>query len=321
MGRMRLCLMVEGQEGVSWETWTSLAAACERAGLEGLFRSDHYLSVVGRRERESHDALATLAGLAATTRVIRLGTLVSPATFRHPSVIAKASATIDHISGGRFELGLGAGWNEPEHAAYGFDFPSLGTRMDLLEEQLEIVRRQWTEESVTFEGQHYRLVDCPALPKPLQQPHPPIIVGGSGGPRSMGLAVRFADEYNTLLAGIDDLRERKARLVEACEAAGRDHTSLPLTLMATCVVGEDHAVLLDRVRGVLVFSGTDDRDPEEVLAERRGRWVAGTPAEVVERLHALEDVGVERVYLQHLAPEDTGMVALVGESVLPAVAG
>jgi alkanesulfonate monooxygenase SsuD/methylene tetrahydromethanopterin reductase-like flavin-dependent oxidoreductase (luciferase family) len=133
--------------------------------------------------------------------------------------------------------------------------------------------------------------------------------------------VRFADEYNTLLAGLDDLRERKARLVKACEAAGRDPSSLPLTLMATCVVGEDHAALLDRVRGVLAFSGTDDREPEEVLAERRGRWVAGTPDEVVERLRALEDAGVERVYLQHLAPEDTDMVALVGDAVLPAVAG
>ena len=137
------------------------------------------------------------------------------------------------------ELGLGAGWNEGEHAAYGFDFPPLGTRMELLEEQLEIVHRLWTEDSVTFAGRHYRLDDCPALPRPLQEPHPPLILGGSAKPRSVALAVRLADEYNTLIASIEDCRERKSALVEACESAGRDPETLPLTLMATCVVGED----------------------------------------------------------------------------------
>jgi F420-dependent oxidoreductase-like protein len=246
---MRLCLMVEGQEDVSWDEWLALADACERAGLEGLFRSDHYLSVIGRRERASHDAIATLAALAARTERIRLGTLVSPVTFRHPSVLAKSVATIDHVSGGRVELGLGAGWNEGEHAAYGFDFPRLGTRMELLEEQLEIVHRLWTEGSVTFAGRHYRLEDCPALPKPLQQPRPPLILGGSAKARAVALAVRLADEYNTLLASIDDCRERKSVLVEACESAGRDPATLPLTLMATCVVGEDGGQVLERGSG------------------------------------------------------------------------
>ena len=234
---VRLCLMVEGQEDVSWDEWLALADVCERAGLDGLFRSDHYLSVVGRRERASHDAIATLAALAARTERIRLGTLVSPVTFRHPSVLAKSVATIDHVSGGRVELGLGAGWNEGEHAAYGFDFPPLGTRMELLEEQLEIVHRLWTEDSVSFAGRHYRLDDCPALPRPLQQPRPPLILGGNAKPRSVALAVRLADEYNTLLASIDDCRERKSVLVEACEVGGRDPATLPLTLMATCIVG------------------------------------------------------------------------------------
>ena len=285
------------------------------SGLEGLFRSDHYLSVVGRRERSSLDAIATLAALAARTERIRLGTLVSPVTFRHPSVLAKSAATIDHVSGGRLELGLGAGWNEGEHAAYGFDFPPLGTRMELLEEQLEIVHRLWTEDSVTFAGRHYRLDDCPALPRPLQQPHPPLILGGNAKPRSVALAVRLADEYNTLVASIDDCRERKSVLVEACESAGRDPATLPLTLMATCVVGEDRAQVLERVRGVLAVFGSGDEDPEAVLAERRERWVAGTPDEVVERLRALGEAGVERVYLQHLVHGDTEMVELIGEAV------
>ena len=317
---MRLCLMIEGQEGVTWDEWLALAGVCERSGLDGLFRSDHYLSVVGHRDRAALDAIATLAALATVTERIRLGTLVSPVTFRHPSVLAKSVATIDHISGGRVELGLGAGWNELEHAAYGFDFPPLGTRMELLEEQLEIVHRMWTEDSVTFAGGHYRLDDCPALPRPLQQPHPPLILGGSAKPRSVALAVRLADEYNTLIASVDDCRERKSVLAQACESAGRDPATLPLTLMATCVVGEHRAQILERVRSVLAVFGSGDEDPEAVLGERRERWIAGTPDEVIERLMALAEAGVERVYLQHLVHGDTEMVELIGEAVLPALA-
>ncbi|MGH8573564.1 MAG: TIGR03560 family F420-dependent LLM class oxidoreductase, partial [Gammaproteobacteria bacterium] len=186
---MRICLMIEGQEDVTWEQWVALAGACEEYGLEGLFRSDHYVSVMGRTERGSLDAWSTLSALAAVTSRIRLGSLVSPATFRHPSVVAKSAATADHISGGRVELGLGAGWYEAEHEAYGFEFPDTGTRMDVLGEQLEIVHRQWTEESVDFDGRHYKLKGVHALPKPVQRPHPPIIVGGSGRRRTVGLAV------------------------------------------------------------------------------------------------------------------------------------
>lgn len=316
---MRLCLMIEGQEGVSWDEWTALAQACERAGLEALFRSDHYLSVIGRRDRVSLDAWATLAGLAAQTKRIRLGTLVSPVTFRHPSVLAKAAATVDHISGGRVELGLGAGWNEDEHAAYGFPFPSLGERMDMLEEQLEVVRRQWTEDTVTFAGRHYRLDESPALPKPVQQPHPPLIVGGSAGPRSVALAVRFADEYNTLMATAEDCRRRKETLGAACLGAGRDPATLPLSLMATTVVGADRDEVLARTRAVLTVWGRGEQDPEKVLGERAGRWLAGTPAEVSARLRELEDAGVERVYLQHLAHADVEMIELVGAEVVPAL--
>jgi F420-dependent oxidoreductase-like protein len=315
---MRLCLMIEGQEDVSWDEWVALADACERAGLDGLFRSDHYLSVVGKRERSSLDAIATLAALATKTERIRLGTLVSPVTFRHPSVLAKSVATIDHVSGGRVELGLGAGWNEEEHAAYGFEFPKLRTRMELLEEQTEIVHRQWTEDAVTFEGRHYRLDECPALPKPLQRPHPPLILGGSAGPRSVALAARFADEYNTLLASIEDCRDRRATLAAACEAVDRDPATLPLSLMATCVVGENRGRVLERVQALLAVWGSED-DPEVVLSDREHRWISGTPEEVVERLRALAEAGVERVYLQHLVPRDTAMVELIGGQVLPAL--
>src|SRR5215211_7089576 len=165
---MRICVLIEGQEDVTWEDWVALAEACEPSGIETLFRSDHYLSVVGRHERGSLDAWGTISALAAITSTLRLGTLVSPVTFRHPSVLAKAAVTADHISGGgRIELGMGTGWLEAEHSAYGFPFPPTGERFGLLEEQIEIVRRQWEESGLDFEGEHYRIRGGNALPKPL----------------------------------------------------------------------------------------------------------------------------------------------------------
>jgi F420-dependent oxidoreductase-like protein len=221
--------MIEGQEDVTWPQWVALAEACERSGIEALFRSDHYLSVQGEDNRGSLDAWATINGLAAITSELRLGTLVSPATFRHPSVLAKMVVTADHISGGRVELGLGAGWLEAEHRAYGFPFADTRTRMDMLAEQVQIVHSSWKPGPFSFAGEHYRIEDLDALPKPVQKPHPPLILGGSGGPRSLALAARFADEYNTPNASVERCRELRSRLDEACAAAGRER--LPLSLM------------------------------------------------------------------------------------------
>jgi len=316
---MRLCLMVEGQEGVSWEDWTALAEACERAGLEGLFRSDHYLPTIAPHAGGGLDAWATLAGLAARTERIRLGTLVSPVTFRHPAALAKMAVTVDHISGGRVEVGLGAGWFEAEHAAYGFPFPEVGERMEMLAEQLEILTRSWAEEVVTFQGRRYRLEGCRAEPKPLQRPRPPIILGGTAGPRSARLAARYADEYNTFLATLDEVRERRARVVEACERAGRDPATLTFSLMTACLVGADRAELLERARALLRFLGAGGEDAETVLRDRSEQWLAGTPEEVVSRLGTLAEAGVQRVYLQHLLHRDLEMVALVGAEVAPAL--
>src|SRR4051794_3793643 len=221
--------MIEGQEDVTWDQWVALARACEESGVETLFRSDHYLSVEGAHGRASLDAWATLNALAAITSRLRLGTLVSPATFRHPSVLAKMVVTADHVSGGRVELGLGAGWLEAEHRAYGFPFAATRTRMDVLAEQLEIVHRSWKPGPFRFHGEHYAIEDLDALPKPIQQPHPPLLIGGSGGPRSLKLAAQFADEYNTPFASVERCRELRAKLGAACEAAGRE--PIPLSLM------------------------------------------------------------------------------------------
>src|SRR6201991_5184793 len=181
---MDLCLMIEGQEGVSWNQWVALARGCEEHGVPTLFRSDHYMNLDGQHpERGSLDAWATLTALAAVTSTVRLGTMVSPATFRHPSELAKVVATADHVSGGRIELGLGAGWHEREHEAYGFPFGSAKERVDVLEEQLQIILGSWGAGAFSFEGDHYRLRELEAQPKPIQQPHPPLIMGGTAGPR------------------------------------------------------------------------------------------------------------------------------------------
>ncbi len=304
--------MVEGQEGVTWPEWLALAEACERHGLEGLFRSDHYLSFHGGEGRGSLDAWATLAGLAAVTSRIRLGTLVSPATFRHPSVLAKAAVTVDHISRGRVELGLGAGWNEREHRAYGFAFPSLSERLELFAEQLELIHRQWTEDPVDFQGRHYRTESLRALPRPVQEPRPRLIVGGSALPGTVGPAVRFADEYNTYAVTVEEAAARCRRLVEACRAQGRDPATLTFSVMTPCVLGEDDGQVLERAWRVMQRTGTDG-DPSEFVRERSDRWIIGTVEQARERLAAYAEAGVERILLQHLDHETIEAVALMAQ--------
>jgi F420-dependent oxidoreductase-like protein len=306
---MRVCLMIEGQEDVTWEQWVALAQTAERSGFEALFRSDHYLSVQGRRERGSLDAWATLAALGTVTETIRLGTMVSPTSFRHPSVLAKSVATADHVSGGRVELGLGAGWLEDEHRAYGFPFLETRERMDVLEEQLEIIRGQWGDGSFSFSGEHYAIEELDALPKPLQRPGPPLIIGGSGGPRSLRLAARFADEYDTVFPTAERCRELRGKLDDACEKAGRGH--MPLSVMTGVLVGSDRADYDARVGRLERWNG------EAGIGDA---WITGTVDEAAEQLRELEAAGVERIMLQHLLHEDLDGVELIGRELIPAVA-
>jgi F420-dependent oxidoreductase-like protein len=309
--------MIEGQEDVTWADWLALAAACEEHGLEGLFRSDHYASVMDEYSRGALDAWATIAALAARTERIRLGTLVSPVTFRHPSELARAVVTADHVSGGRVELGLGAGWHEAEHAMFGFPFPERRVRLDRFAEQLEIVHRQWTEEVVDFAGAHYRLEGCRALPKPVQQPHPPLIVGGSAKRGTVEPAVRWADEYNTIFASPATIRERREVLDAACEQAGRDPATLPLSLMTICIVGADEAEVRERARRVAAVRG-EAVGGDAFLAGQRETGVVGTVEQVRERLAELEEAGAERVFLEHLDHRDLAMVELVGRELAAA---
>jgi alkanesulfonate monooxygenase SsuD/methylene tetrahydromethanopterin reductase-like flavin-dependent oxidoreductase (luciferase family) len=283
---MRICLMIEGQEGVTWPQWVALAEAAEEAALDGLFRSDHYRSIVRGDPSGSLDAWGTLAGLAVHTQRIRLGTMVSPVTFRPAAVLAKSAATVDHISNGRVELGIGAGWFEAEHETYGIPFLTSRARLDELDRQLAEITRQWTEAADVW-------------PKPVQQPHPPIIVGGRAKPRTIRAAVAHADEYNTTFPTVEEARERKRALDEAALAAGRE--PLRFSMMTGCVVGSDAAELKTRLTAYKELTGNDSPS------------LSGTVEALVEQLREYEDAGVERAMLQHLVHEDVRMVQVLGE--------
>ena len=291
---MRICLMLEGQEGVAWEKLLALALAAEAAGLEGLFRSDHYRSIMRGDPTGAMDAWVTLGALAARTERIRLGTLVSPVTFRHVSVLAKSVVTVDHISAGRVELGIGAGWFEPDHLAYGFPFLTARERVDELERQLAEINRQWTEADDVW-------------PKPVQRPRPPIIVGGMAKPRTVRAAVQFADEYNTIAPTLEEARDRYRVVAEASRAAGRE--PLRFSIFLSCVVGQDEREVADRLEAWHEFSGL--AGPPDLV---------GTVEQVVEVLREYEAVGVYRTMLQHLVTDDAEMVTLLGE-VAGALAG
>jgi F420-dependent oxidoreductase-like protein len=243
---MRMCLMIEGQEGVTWDQWRALAETAEEAGFEALFRSDHYESLGGGPNTGSLDAWGTISALAALTTRIKLGTLVSPGTFRHPSVLARMATTADHVSGGRIELGMGAGWHEGEHRSFGFPYETVKDRFDRHAEQVEIVHRSWESEPFDFQGRYYALERCDARPKPLQQPHPNLILGGSAGPRGAALAARWADEYNTVYPTDDEAKERGERLAAACEKAGREM----ITFSAMVPLEGSSSEIVERLRGL-----------------------------------------------------------------------
>jgi F420-dependent oxidoreductase-like protein len=318
-GSLQVGLMVEGQEGVSWPQWQDLAAAAEEHGFSGLYRSDHYLSERIGSNRDSLDAWGTICALSPVTSRIRLGTLVSPAGFRHPSVLAKLVATADQVSGGRVELGMGIGWFEEEHLAYGFDFGAPRARMDMLEEQVEIIKRSWGAGPFSFSGEHYRLADLDAWPKPVQQPAPRLILGGNGGPRSIALAARWADEYNSSDPTNDQIRERRAALTAECERIGRDPATVEFSIVTGVLVGTDRSELEERALRTARFFGDEPSDPTASLEGLPEPWLVGTPAEIVERLRVLESLGVDRIMLWAPLHDDLGMIALIGSEILPAV--
>jgi F420-dependent oxidoreductase-like protein len=313
---MRFALMTEPQQGLSYDEILRLARAAEAAGLEAFFRSDHYGSFAGPPDGPTTDAWATLAGLARDTSTIRIGSLVSPVTYRIPGSFAKVVATVDEMSGGRVEVGMGAGWNEEEHLAMGIPFPPLGERYDRLEESLAIVHGLWTEpDGWNYEGRHWRVRGARLRPRPSfsGRPHPHLILGGDGGPRLARLVASWADEFNRQSATPDRLREAYARVAVACAAAGREPDTVVRSAMVGALVAETEQDLRDRVRQQIAFLGGDKVDAEEWLAERTGRWIIGTPDAAWERINALGAAGAQRIMLQDFLPRDLDMVALLGK--------
>ena len=312
---MRYALMTEPQQGLSYDEILALARAAEEAGLEAFFRSDHYASFPGESGQPTTDAWTTLAGLARETTSIRLGVLVSPVTFRIPGSFAKVIQTADEMSGGRVEAGFGAGWNAEEHAQLGIPFPPIGERYEMLAEELEIVHGLWTKgDGWSFEGKYWQVRDARLHGEIARggRRHPHIILGGKGRQRMAALVARFADEFNLNSASPDDAQSAYARIRAACAEIGRDPEQLVYSAMTGVLVAETEADLRSRVDDLLTAIGQGGADGDAWLAERRGRWIMGTPDEASERIAALERSGTQRVMLQDLLPRDLDHVRLMG---------
>jgi len=309
---MQLRIFTEPQQGADYSTLLRVARATEDLGFDGFFRSDHYLkmgSVSGLPGPT--DAWMTLAGLAVQTERIRLGTLVSPVTFRQPGPLAISVAQVDQMSGGRVELGLGTGWFDAEHAAYGIPFPVLGERFSMLEEQLAVITGLWRapeDKPFSFEGKHYTVADSPALPKPVQRPRPPVIIGGGGPKRTPRLAAAYADEFNAAFDAVPETEAAFGRVRAAVEAAGRPGSSMVYSAAQVVCCGRDEAELKRRAAAI-------GREPDEL----RRNGLAGTPAEIVAKIGQYAGIGAQRLYLQVLDLADLAHLELIAAEVLPAV--
>lgn len=318
---MDLGIMLEGQEGLNWGRWRWYARRVEELGFESLWRSDHFFSLMGRTERDALETWVSLADLAGRTSRIRFGPLVCSMTFRHPALLARMAAAVDDLSGGRLVLGVGAGWNVPEHEAFGIPFPPVGTRMAMLEEGIQVIKALWTGEKVSFTGKHFTLKDAELHPTPAQHPGPPILVGGSGERRTLQIVARHADEWNAVNPTLDQYRQKLAVLERHCATEGRDPAGIKRSLMLAFIIGRDATEIRRRVEGLQrVLLPLAELPAEQVPEIVRARgWLVGTPAEVVEQLRAFAALGVSRVMLQHHNQEDDAVLDLIAEEILPAV--
>ena len=311
------CVMIEPQEGGTYDEILALAQKAESLGFEGFFRSDHYHPMNVPLESDSSDAWAVLAGLARDTKRVRLGTMISPMTFRYPGEFAKVVATIDQMSGGRIEVGMGGGWFEKEHVAYGLPFPDAKGRLDILEDSLEICTRLWSDGvGHTYEGRAFSIKDAPGYPKPAQRPHPPIIIGGGGPKRTPRLAAQFGDEFN-IFGGISTFNTRKARLLEACKTVGRDPSEIKLTSACVTIVGTDEADLKRRVQIRLDHNGQKDAAADWIATMRKDGWLVGTVDQVAEQVNELKAAGSQRIYFQLVPVNDHGMLEIIANDLAP----
>lgn len=303
-------VFVEPQQGATYDQQLAVAQTAESLGFSAFFRSDHYLAMKVEGLPGPTDSWVTLAGVARETSTIRLGTLVTSATFRYPGPLAISVAEVDAMSCGRVEFGIGAGWFEAEHLAYGIPFPPLGERFERLEEQLDIITGMWstqTGETFNYAGTHYTVADSPALPKPVQRPHPPIIIGGGGPKRTPALAARYASEFNLAFPALDFVSLQFGRVRAALEAAGRPADDIVYSAAFVVCAGEDEPRVARRAAAI-------GREVDELRANSP---LAGTPAEIAGHLQQFADAGVQRVYLQLLDLSDLEHLQLFADEVMP----
>ena len=319
---MHLGVMIEGQEGLNWERWREICRRVEALGFESLWRSDHFFSLQGHSERDALETMVSLTLTAAETRRLRFGPLVTSMTFRHPALLARMAAAIDQLSGGRFILGVGAGWNVPEHQAFGIPFPPLKQRMDMLEEGIRVIQALCNgsgRDSVS--GRHFSLDHAEMHPRPSQQPLP-LLIGGSGERRTLRMVARYADEWN-LIGTPERVREKSAVLEQHCEREGRDPATITRSVMAGFLIGASDAEVTRRLTELRsVNSNLPAVDDATLKDQLRGRgWLVGTPEQIAEQLGELAAVGVQRVMLQHHLMTDFEALELIAATILPVVSG
>jgi F420-dependent oxidoreductase-like protein len=322
---MRFALMIEPQQGLTYDEQLAIARTAEASGFETLLRSDHYASFPGPAGLHTTDAWTVIAGLARETTRLRLGSLVSPITFRIPGTFAKVTATADEMSGGRVEVGMGAGWNATEHEGLGIPFPPFGERFDRLEEAVAIVHGLWTEpDGWSYAGRFWHVESARFGPRPTsgERRHPHLLVGGDGKPRGLRLGATYADEYN-LTAGRSEaaVADVRAGLQAACAAAGRDPDTMVFSAMVGVLVGESEGDVRDLVKAQLEMLHLPADEGEAWFADRRSHWIMGTPEQALERIEAYARSGAQRIALQTFLPRELGMIRLLGARVLPDAAG
>jgi F420-dependent oxidoreductase-like protein len=322
---VRFALMIESQQGLSYAEQLAIVRRAEALGFESFFRSDHYQSFPGPSGQPTTDAWAVLAGLARETTRIGLGTLVSPVTFRPIGQLAKVVTTVDEMSGGRLEFGLGAGWNELEHRQLGIPFPEIRERADMLEEHFAVLHGLWGEpDGWSFHGRHVTIEGAEFHPKPVARAgrptfpngavRPRLIAGGEGSPRSLRIAARYADEFNLSSSSPDNAAAKFAELNAACEATGRDPSTMGRSVMAGVLIGRDEAEL-DRRKDAILATVGSDADSAEWLEAREPRWILGTPDRARAMVQRYADAGAERLMLQDFLPRDLDMIDVMAEAL------
>lgn len=323
---MRFALMIEAQMGLSYEDQLAIVQRAEAAGFEAFFRSDHYASFPGGSDQDTTDAWAVIAGLSRETKRIRLGALVSPVTFRHPGNFVKLVTTVDQMSGGRLEVGVGAGWNDDDHEQLGLAFPPMAERADLLEDQLELLHGLWTQDpGWTYDGKQVTVRNGQLRPGPVEvdgrprengRVRPRIITGSGGSPRGYRIAAKYSDEFNLSSATPGDVPAKQREIDEACRAIGRDPKTLTRSAMIGVLMGRDDAEVERRAETLMGAFGDRSAGGRAWLEQRRNRWILGTPEQARAQVARFEEAGIERVMLQDFIPLDFEMLDLIGEELL-----